>query len=164
MCGIGVVSRIDVTRIPACVSARIADSRPPPGPLTRTSTSRIPASLALRAASEEACCAANGVPFREPRKPRAPDEHWATKFPWVSVIEIRVLLNDAEMNTIPVGIFFRSFFLKVFFLVAAGFVAIVDHCYFLPGAFFLATAAFLGPLRVRAFVEVRWPRTGRLRL
>ena len=35
--------------------------------------------------------------------------------------------------------------------------------YFLPGAFFLATAAFLGPLRVRALVDVRWPRTGRLR-
>ena len=35
--------------------------------------------------------------------------------------------------------------------------------YFLPGAFFFATAAFLGPLRVRAFVEVRWPRTGKLR-
>jgi len=35
--------------------------------------------------------------------------------------------------------------------------------YFLPGAFFLATAAFLGPFRVRALVWVRWPRTGRLR-
>src|SRR5258705_4362727 len=32
--------------------------------------------------------------------------------------------------------------------------------YFLPGAFFFATVMRLGPLRVRAFVCVRWPRTG----
>ena len=36
--------------------------------------------------------------------------------------------------------------------------------YFLPGAFFLATAALRGPFLVRAFVLVRWPRTGKLRL
>ena len=119
MCGIGVVSRIEVTRIPACVSARIADSRPPPGPFTLTSTSRIPASVAFRAHSDEACCAAKGVPFREPRNPRAPAELCATRFPWVSVIEISVLLNDAEICTIPTGIFFRSFFLNVFFFGAA---------------------------------------------
>lgn len=119
LCGIGVVSRIDVTRIPAWLIALIADSRPPPGPFTRTSTSRIPASSALRATSEAACWAANGVPFREPRKPRAPDEDWPTRFPCVSVIEISVLLNDAEICTIPTGIFFFSFFLKVFFFAAA---------------------------------------------
>src|SRR5213078_2199071 len=33
-------------------------------------------------------------------------------------------------------------------------------CYFLPGAFFLAIVARRGPLRVRALVCVRWPRTG----
>src|SRR5690349_20285759 len=32
--------------------------------------------------------------------------------------------------------------------------------YFLPGAFFFATVARRGPLRVRALVCVRWPRTG----
>ncbi len=36
--------------------------------------------------------------------------------------------------------------------------------YFLPGAFFFATAALRGPFRVLAFVEVRWPRTGKPRL
>src|SRR4029079_2567959 len=97
LCGIGVVSRIDVTRMPAWLIARIADSRRPPGPSTRTSTSRIPASSALRAASLAACCAAKGVPFREPRNPRAPDDDCATRLPFVSVIEIRVLLNDAAM-------------------------------------------------------------------
>jgi hypothetical protein len=34
-------------------------------------------------------------------------------------------------------------------------LATPDLDYFLPGAFFLATAALRGPLRVRAFVEVR---------
>ena len=97
LCGMGVTSRIEFTLIPAWLTALIADSRPPPGPLTRTSTSRIPASTALRATSEAACCAANGVPFREPRKPRAPDEDCATKLPLASVIEINVLLKEAEM-------------------------------------------------------------------
>ena len=36
--------------------------------------------------------------------------------------------------------------------------------YFLPGAFFFATAALRGPFLVRAFVCVRCPRTGRPRL
>ncbi len=83
--------------------------------------------------------------------------------------------------------FFRSFFLKVFFFVPAAGLAISLYfsifelqfaispkqqsqignrksqiTYFLPGAFFLATAALRGPLRVRAFVEVRCPRTGKL--
>ena len=42
LCGIGVVSLIDRTSIPAEASARTADSRPDPGPLTRTSTVRTP--------------------------------------------------------------------------------------------------------------------------
>src|SRR5271165_5269753 len=42
LCGIGVVSLIERTSIPAEASARTADSRPDPGPLTRTSTLRTP--------------------------------------------------------------------------------------------------------------------------
>jgi hypothetical protein len=42
LCGIGVVSLMDRTSIPAEASARTADSRPDPGPLTRTSTVRTP--------------------------------------------------------------------------------------------------------------------------
>ena len=99
------------------------------------------------------------------------------------MIEISVLLNDAEICTMPVGIFFRSFFLNVFFFGAALAIFLSSmfnvQCsklssktwnfepgtlnYFLPGAFFLATAALRGPLRVRALVDVRWPRTGKLR-
>src|ERR1700752_3068021 len=42
LCGIGVTSRMERTSIPAAASARTADSRPDPGPLTRTSTLRTP--------------------------------------------------------------------------------------------------------------------------
>src|ERR1700685_4616969 len=42
LCGIGVVSLMERTSIPAAASARTADSRPDPGPLTRTSTLRTP--------------------------------------------------------------------------------------------------------------------------
>jgi len=128
LCGIGVVSRIAVTRIPALLMARIADSRPPPGPFTRTSHCCMPASIALRAASYAACCAANGVPLRDPRKPRAPDDDCAIRFPSRSVIEIIVLLNDAAMYAIPAGIFFFSFLRKTFFLPpAAAAFAIISY-------------------------------------
>src|SRR4051794_19958666 len=95
LCGIGVTSRMLLTSIPAVDSARTADSRPAPGPATRTSTVRIPASLALLAAVSEACCAANGVPLREPRKPSEPELDQATTFPIVSVNVMMVLLKVA---------------------------------------------------------------------
>src|SRR5690242_10598547 len=108
--------------------ARIADSRPPPCPFTRTSHCCMPASIALRAASYAACCAANGVPLRDPRKPRAPEEDCAIRFPSRSVIEIIVLLNDAAMYAIPAGIFFFSFLRKTFFLPpAVGAFAIISY-------------------------------------
>src|SRR5437870_6082249 len=163
-----------VMRMPALAIARIADSRPPPGPLTRTSHCCIPASCACFAATNAACCAANGVPLREPRKPREPADAWAIKLPSRSVIEIIVLLNEAATCTIPTGTFFFSFLRKTFFLPPAVFAiyqttddgrwTMVDGLssgsYFLPGAFFLATVARRGPLRVRALVCVRCPRTG----
>ena len=42
LCGTGVTSRMVRTSNPAADSARTADSRPDPGPLTRTSTLRMP--------------------------------------------------------------------------------------------------------------------------
>src|SRR6185369_3684577 len=119
LCGIGVASRIAITRMPALLIARIADSRPPPGPFTRTSHCCMPDSIALRAASYAACCAANGVPLREPRNPRAPADDCAIKFPSRSVIEIIVLLNDAAICTMPLGTFFFSFLRKTFFFPPA---------------------------------------------
>ena len=58
MCGIGVTSRIDLTSVPIVCSARIADSRPAPGPLTLTSTLRMPNALAALPAEIAACVAA----------------------------------------------------------------------------------------------------------
>src|SRR5436190_143489 len=72
LCGIGVTSRIDRTSRPAVCSARIADSRPEPGPLTSTSHERMPNVLAALVALSAAWVAANGVPLREPLKPIAP--------------------------------------------------------------------------------------------
>src|SRR4249919_3636388 len=58
--------------MPIVCSARIADSRPAPGPLTRTSRLRMPNALAALPAAIAACVAANGVPLREPLKPMPP--------------------------------------------------------------------------------------------
>src|SRR5450631_1188305 len=42
LCGIGVESFMFLTSMPAAAKARMADSRPEPGPLTRPSTLRTP--------------------------------------------------------------------------------------------------------------------------
>ena len=91
------MSRMLTTRMPAPCSARMADSRPAPGPLTSTSTVRMPCSIAALAAVSPARCAANAVDFREPLKPMLPAELCETTLPWGSVRVIRVLLNEALM-------------------------------------------------------------------
>src|SRR5580698_9599205 len=166
LCGIGVTSRMLRTSMPVVARARIADSRPEPGPETRTSTERTPWSRAALAAPTAACCAANGVPLREPRKPSEPEDFQESVLPTWSVIVTMVLLNEAWMKTRPNGTFLRSRFLNFLFLPV--FVAVpLVFCVFAMGyfvAFFLpATVPLRGPLRVRALVWVRWPRTGRLR-
>src|SRR6202041_2884843 len=96
LCGMGVTSRITTMCKPAAASARTADSRPEPGPLTRTSTLFMPYwSRAIPAAASEACCAAEGVPLREPLKPMAPAEDQHITRPSVSEMVICVLLNVA---------------------------------------------------------------------
>ena len=57
-----------------------------PGPLTRTSSERIPTVFAALPALSAACVAANGVPLREPLKPMPPALDHATTLPSVSVI------------------------------------------------------------------------------
>src|SRR5713226_10661716 len=70
----------------------------------------------MLAAFWAACWAANGVPFRDPRKPSEPELFQARTFPaWSAMVTI-VLLNEAWMWAMPCGTCFRSFFLKVFFL------------------------------------------------
>src|SRR5262250_3138560 len=121
LCGIGVTSRIATMWIPAAAKARTADSRPEPGPCTRTSTDLTPYwSRAEPAAFSEACCAAYGVPLREPLKPIAPAEDQHKVRPSGSVMVICVLLNDAAICTTPCGTTRRSrFFLNSFLRLAA---------------------------------------------
>src|SRR5579885_1171012 len=111
--------------MPAAASARTADSRPEPGPCTRTSTDFKPYwSRAVPAAESEACCAAYGVPFRDPLNPIAPAEDQHSTRPSGSVMVICVLLNDASIFTTPCATTRRSrFFLNSFlrFAAASGF-------------------------------------------
>src|ERR1043165_9871835 len=58
LCGTGVTSLMVGISRPMAWRARIADSRPEPGPLTRTSISFIPWDMACRAASWATCWAA----------------------------------------------------------------------------------------------------------
>src|SRR5438309_7439053 len=69
----GVTSAMLVIFSPQLLSARTADSRPGPGPPTRTSTFFTPCSWAATPAFSAATCAANGVLLREPRKPQPPE-------------------------------------------------------------------------------------------
>src|SRR5579862_6357199 len=105
---------------PAACSERIAASRPAPGPLTSTSVDFMPCSIALRAAASAAICAANGVDFLEPLKPRLPAEAHDTTFPWGSLIVTMVLLKEAWTRATPDWTFLTSRFLRdlVCFLAA----------------------------------------------
>ena len=82
-------------------SARIADSRPAPGPLTRTSSVRMPNAFAALPAAIAAWVAANGVPLRDPLKPMPPALDHAITAPSGSVMVIVVLLNEAWMCAYP---------------------------------------------------------------
>src|SRR6516165_11911017 len=70
----------------------------------------------MLAAFIAACCAANGVPLRDPRKPSEPELFHEITLPAISEIVTMVLLKEAWMCTSPWGTCLRSFFLKVFFL------------------------------------------------
>ena len=93
MCGIGVVSLIDIILNPLACKARNAVSLPEPGPLTSTDKIFMPTSKAFAAAASAATCAAYGVDLREPLKPFWPADAQETTFPLVSAIDTIVLLN-----------------------------------------------------------------------
>src|SRR5712691_12946839 len=99
----GVTSVIAVTSRPVASSARIAASRPAPGPRTNTSTTLRPRSSAFRAALSAATCAAYGVLLREPFQPAAPADDQAMTFPAGSAIETMVLLKEAFTCAVPRG-------------------------------------------------------------
>src|SRR6266705_2273828 len=153
LCWIGVTSRIERIWRPAVASAWIADSRPEPGPCTRTWTRRTPRLIASRAACSAATVAANGVDFFEPWNPALPAEPQVTAFPCMSVIVIIVLVNVPVMCAIP-----STSTALLALLAPAGFAWAI---YFLSRGFFLPAIARRGPFLVRALVCVRWPRTGR---
>src|SRR3954465_9768824 len=109
------------------------------------------------AAASAVTWAANGVDLREPLKPAPPADSHAITFPSLSVKDTIVLLKLVLMWAWPNGMFFRGFRRPP--RPRAG------RCwaiYFLT-FFFPATCMRFGPLRVRAFVLVRWPWTGRPR-
>src|SRR2546430_735461 len=126
----------------------MADSRPEPGPCTRTCTRLTPRFSASRAACSAATVAANGVDFFDPLKPAFPDEPHVIVLPCMSVIVMSVLLNVAVMCATASA---STTFLAR--LAPAFAVAI----YFLRTAFFLPGIARRGPFLVRALVCVRWP-------
>src|ERR1700730_9961152 len=94
---------------PQLLSARTADSRPGPGPPTRTSTFFTPCSCAAVPAFSAATCAANGVLLREPRKPQPPEVAQDSVLPWRSVIVMIVLLKEACTCAIASSTFLRTF-------------------------------------------------------
>src|SRR5918992_1318356 len=79
----------------------MADSRPLPGPCTRTCTRRSPMFTTSRAQFSAATVAANGVDFLEPLNPALPADPHARVLPRMSVIVMSRLLNVAEMWTMP---------------------------------------------------------------
>lgn len=87
------MSRINTISSPAACKARIAVSRPAPGPLTSTSAFFIPWLTASLLAFSAAICAANGVPFFAPLKPMAPLDAQETVSPLVVLIVTIVLLK-----------------------------------------------------------------------
>src|SRR5215468_71918 len=151
--------------IPSAFNARTADSRPGPGPLIRTSRFFTPHSTAARPAFSAATCAANGVDLREPLNPAPPEVAQESALPCRSVIVMIVLLKDAWMCAMPSDTLFLTF-LRVRAVAAAfceGCCAIESSSYQVfdsDGRLSAICFALRGPLRVRALVRVRWPRTG----
>ena len=75
-------------------------------------TVRIPCSIARRAASSAASCAANGVLLRDPLNPREPALDHDTVLPFTSVMVTTVLLKVDWTYAIPVATFFLTFFFR----------------------------------------------------
>src|SRR3954465_11147342 len=91
----------------------MADSRPLPGPCTRTWTRFTPRFSASRAAPFAATVARLGVLFLEPLKPALPDDPHATVLPCRSVIVTVVLLKVAAMCATPSDAMTRFVFFPV---------------------------------------------------
>src|SRR6185437_1528184 len=86
-----------------------------------------------------------------------PADDQDTVLPWVSVMVTMVLLKVAATWATPTTTFFFSFLRARGPPFAAGFCASAIYLV----TFFLPAIALAEPLRVRALVWVRWPRTGK---
>src|SRR5690349_8347746 len=89
-----------------------------------------------------------------------PEDDQAMALPWASVMVIMVLLKVALTCATPEVMFLRSRRRRRG--AAAGFAIFPSRplgAYLVTG--FLPAIGRAGPLRVRALVWVRWPRTGR---
>src|SRR5262245_1318427 len=131
----------------------------------RTSRFFTPHSCASAPARPAATCAAKGVLLREPLKPLLPQVAHASVLPWRSVMVTMVLLNDAWMCAMPSATFFLTFLRARAEAVCCsswrvGAFLLAIYATFPAGTLSLI-AALRGPLRVRALVRVRCPRTGR---
>src|ERR1039458_7954076 len=91
----------------------MADSRPEPGPLTRTSISLMPCDIACRAASCATCWAAKAVLLREPLNPTRPALDQPSTLPCMSVMVTLVLLKVARMLAIPTVMFLAPLALMI---------------------------------------------------
>src|SRR5438067_13680246 len=110
------------------------------------------------AAASAVTWAANGVDLRDPLNPALPADSHAITAPSRSVSVTIVLLNDVLMCAWPNGMFFRTRRRPPVRLRGAE-RACGDT--YLPTFFFWAIWPRRGPLRPRALVFVRCPRTGR---
>src|SRR3954469_25131475 len=108
LCGSGVTSSITFTVRPDAWRAVMADSRPAPGPLTRTSTSLTPNLDAFSAHASAALWAAYGVLLRLPLNPTVPADAVHRVSPAASVIVTIVLLNVLWMCATPRLTFLRA--------------------------------------------------------
>src|SRR5699024_5595213 len=101
LCGTGVTSLIAVISNPADWSARIAASRPAPGPFTVTSTVFRPCSIAVLEAVSEAIFAANGVKCFESMNQLATADEQGNALSNSSVNVTIVLFNVDRMLVTP---------------------------------------------------------------
>src|ERR687894_1248287 len=161
LCGWPVTSFIESTSMPMDWKVRAAMSLPEPWPLTSMSTRLTPWSMALLATLSAVIWAAKGVLLRLPLKPRDPADSQAMTLPSWSLTETMVLLKELLMWTMPVVTLRRT--LRRCRLAPRWLPLRCCLCLPIYLALFLPPMDGFGPLRWRAFVFVRWPRTGRPR-
>ena len=158
-----------VTSIPHAESARIAASRPEPGPLTITSTDFKPCTKAALAAVSAAICAAYGVDFLEPLNPRPPALAQDSALPCASVKVTIVLLKEDWICACPRSTFFFTRFFVTFPVFKTCNLIRTTRYFLFPVHlsrelhlsklydayyFFLFATVLRGPLRVLALVLV----------